>query len=206
MEKSLFMLFLFTILPTIAYNQQDSVSADPDQLEINRFDNISRDETPKLKERFDTDLQVGTSFTYSPGNFYGPSYFISPGISYRVTPRFFLSSGVALQHSTLYPIYQQDESSQKMLPMTQAYIYARGSYFVSPRFVVNGTAYKSMMDAPRLTKNGRAVNYNYQGMSVGFQYKVSDSFSFGLQMNMQNGYYEPDRLFPASGYVPAPGF
>jgi hypothetical protein len=206
MRKGICAIFLFAVITTAAYNQQDSVVRDADQLISVSPENNSSIETPSKKDRLNTNLEAGTSFVFSPHNFYGPSYYISPGLSYKLTPHFYLSAGIALQYSTFYPLYNQNETSQKMLPMTQAFIYTKGSYFISPRLVVNGTIYKNLMDAPQLTENSRAMNYNYQGLSVGFNYKFSNSFSFGIQMNMQNGSYKSDDLIPASGYVPVPGF
>jgi hypothetical protein len=206
MKVYLFIFILSIFIPEYVSSQPDSALFDPDQIDIIQPESSSSNKNSSLKDRLSTDIEVGTSFTYSPKNFYGPSYYISPGISYRMSPRFYISSGIGLQYSTFYPLYQQNEMSQKILPMTQAYIYARGTYLISPRLAVSGSVYKSLVNAPRLTENSRAMNYNYQGMSVGFNYKVTDSFSFGIQMNMQNGSYSPDGMIPASGYVPVPGF
>jgi long-subunit fatty acid transport protein len=205
MKKWLSVWFLIVIFPALAFNQQDQTANDPDQLDSVSVGNNATEKEPSFKDRFDTDFQAGTSFNYSPGNFYGPSYYIEPGVSYMVSSRFMLNAGIGFEYSALHPLYQQTESD-KMLPMTRAYMYTRGSYFLTPRLTVNGTVYKSMMDEPRLTEYSGPGKYNYQGMSVGFQYKFSKSFSFGFEMHMQNGQYRTNGLIPASGYVPVPGF
>ena len=91
--------------------------------------------------------------------------------------------------------------------MTRAFLYARGTYLVSPRLSVSGTAYKVINDVPRLSNHLSSYNLNYQGISVGFNYKFSNSFSFGFEMQMQqNPYYRSDGLIPPAGYVSVPGF
>jgi hypothetical protein len=205
MQKAILVLFLAFTLPVYIVAQEDQPVGDPDQLESTSPDDQSGYPKSGFKDRTDFDLEVGTSFSFSPGNYYGPSYYVSPSFSYKVSPRFYLSTGVGLQYSTFYPV-NRPADADNMLPMTRAYLYARGSYYLTPRLVVNGTVYKSMMDAPRHSNYANQMRYNAQGMSIGFQYKVSDSFSFGVQMNMQNGYYQHDPLIPPAGYVPVPGF
>jgi hypothetical protein len=206
MKKHLLLIIFLVLFPAFVYNQDDQIVNDPDQMVVSGVNKNADNEKPALKDRFNTHFQVGTSFSYSPGNFYGPSYFVSPSVSYQVSPRFMLSAGAGLEYSTLYPLYKQTEGDNKMLPMTRAYLYARGSYFITPRLIVSGTVYENMMDAPRLTNNSMPVKYNYQGMSIGIQYNVSRSFSFGFEMHMRNSNFRPDGLIPASGYVPVPGF
>jgi hypothetical protein len=207
MKMRLFFPVALALLPVLAYNQTDPVPNDPDQLITGKPDSSAAEYIwPQINKRLETHLEAGTAFNFSPGNFYGPSYYISPCLTYRFTPRFLLSTGVGIEYSRLYSLYGQNSADDKMLPMTRAYLYARGSYFVTPRFIVSGTVYENMMNAPRPRDNNRPLKYNQQGMSVGFQYKFSKSFSFGFEMHMQNGYYHPDGLIPAAGYVPVQGF
>jgi hypothetical protein len=205
MKKGVLLMIGTLSITVFAFSQKEVALTDSDQLEIASFEDPAADQKPTLKDRTDVGLEVGTSFTFSPGNFYGPSYYIAPSFTYRVSPRFFLSTGIGMQYATFYPA-NLPADRDNMLPMTRAYLYARGSYLLTPRLIVSGTVYKSMMDAPRHGNYTNPLNYNAQGMSIGFQYKVSDSFSFGVQMNMQNGYYQHDPLIPPSGYVPVPGF
>jgi hypothetical protein len=177
-------------LPTCVFSQEEEIQFDRDQISTSENNNDEATSKQSIKDRIDTEFEVGTSFSYSPGNFYGPSYYIAPSISYLASPRFMLTTGAGLQYSTFYPLYQSSEPERDMLPMTRAFLFTRGSYFISPRLIVSGTVYKSISNIPEWTRNSGVVGYNYQGMSVGFQYRVSKSFSFGIHMNMQNGYYK----------------
>lgn len=186
---------------------------DPDQLETtgivyeeNEGVNMQRDS--EKPSRFDTGLELGTSFSYSPGNFYGPSYYIAPHFSYMATPRLRLSAGIALQQTNLYPLYESTGGNE-MLPMTRAFLYARGSYLLSERLVLHGTAYKTVNDVPRRADAMPVYNYDYSGFNVGLDYHINSSISIGVQINMRNGgYYYPGQtgLIPPDAYVPVPGF
>ena len=187
--------------------QQDQLPADNDQLEVTgEQEETSADFNDVKPKKLHPHLEVGTSFTYSPNYFYGPSYYIAPGFSYAVTPRFYLLAGIAIEHSTFYPLYSQGRDADNILPMTRAFMYAKGSYLLTPRLTINGTVYKSINDVPGTAQHSYPYNYNYQGMSVGLRYKISNSFSFGFQVRTQNGYYNPPGLIPREAYVPVPGF
>ena len=201
-----FCLLGLIYFPSMAQDQDNY--SDPDQLSVTGTSTETESNQDEISlKRFDTDLTVGTSFTYSPKNFLGPSYYIAPEFSYRVTPRFILSAGVGLEYSQFYPLYSETREQDNLLPMTRAFLYARGTYLVSPRLSVSGTAYKVINDVPRLSNHLSSYNLNYQGISVGFNYKFSNSFSFGFEMQMQqNPYYRSDGLIPPAGYVSVPGF
>ena len=190
--------------------QADTLLSDPDQLVLPVPDNDKRTEIKADEKKLDIDLTVGTSFLYSPGNFYGPSFYAAPSLSYQINPRFRLSAGVALERGGFYPLHTSSGEDDSMLPMTRAFMFARGSYQVSPRLTIGGSAYKSINDVPRLEEYGVPLDYNYEGVSFDINYRLSNSISVGFQMRMQNGggyyYYNPNSLIPPAGYVPVPGF
>ena len=187
-------VFLMFILPGM-YGQQDSIP-DPDQLIVVPQTEEGFDVTGPVKQKkFDVDMTVGTGFTYSPKNFLGPSYYIAPEFSYRVAPRFILSGGVGVEYARFYPLYNSSSEQGDILPMTRLFLYARGSYLLTPNLTVSGVTYKGINDVPRLTRYNQSFKYDYQGMGVGFNYKFSDSFSVGFEMRIQqNSYYPGDGL------------
>ena len=200
--------FLIAISLHISGQEQESFS-DPDQLKITSgpVDSDTIQETAD-RRRFDTDLTIGTGFAFSPHNFFGPTYYIAPGFSYTVTPRFILSGGVGAEFGRFYPLYEGGNQEDQILPMTRAFLYARGTYLLSPRLSISGVAYKVINDVPRLTRYNPAVNYNSQGIGMGFNYKITESFSVGFEMQIQqNSYYnQSGGLIPPEGYVSIPGF
>lgn len=205
--KKLVLLLCALSLSWIIYSQSETDSLDRDQLEVTgSFDQPVENTSQEDMKKWDTDLTLGTSFTVSPGNFYGPSLFLAPSLLYRFNPRFTLSTGIALEHATFYPLYNYSSTEDQLLPMTRAFIYARGSYRISDRLIVGGTAYKAINDVPRLTSYSSPYNFNYEGMSFDIHYKISDGFAVGFQMHLQNGNYYQDGLIPPAGYVPLNGF
>lgn len=187
--------------------QQDQIENDPDQLEVVVLQEESTETANEVKtNRLKTHLEVGTSFTCSPNNFYGPSYYIAPSLFYLVTPRFLLSTGVAIEHSNYYIMQLQDLNSDGMLPMTRAFLFAKGTYMLTQKLAVSGTVYKSINNVQNPGGRSYPYNCNYQGISMGLDYKINDSFSVGFHMGTQGGYYNSNALIPSSGYVYVPGF
>ena len=199
-------ILLFCFLLCILYQvpaQESNEQVDTDQIEIVPVpsDNNSETGTEQSPKKFDFGMTIGTGFTFSPGNFYGPSYSVAPGFSYRITPRLFLSAGLMLEHAVFYPLYGETDNQDKILPMTRAFLYTSGSYLLSNRLTIQGMVYKSLNDIPLL--NTYNSSYNYQGMGVGFNYKISRSISVGVHMQVQqNSGYPYYNLMPPAGFIP----
>ena len=190
------------------YAQSVADSPDRDQLQVGQTYEVDNEKSNAAVKKFDVDLTLGTSFTYSPNNFYGPSVFVAPSLNYAINPKFSISAGVAVERANFYPLYTSTEEEQNMLPMTRVFMYTRGTYQLSPRLSVGGTAYKVINDVPRLTSYSSPHGYNFEGMSFDLNYKITNSISVGFQMRLQNGsyYYDQNSLIPREGYVPLNGF
>lgn len=195
--------FCFSFSPLLSQENE----TETDQLDITGIQVESQEVLLGSEEkRLKTNLEVGTSFMYSPRNFYGPSYYVAPSLSYLVTPRFSLSAGVGFEYSSIYPLYNTPENGSEMLPMTRAFLFARGSYLLTDRIIVSGSVYKSMNDVPRLYSFSRQMNYNYQGVDLGIHYQINKNFSVGFNMRMSNMNYPSSGLIPPDAIVPVPGF
>jgi hypothetical protein len=188
--------------------QEDQAENDPDQLEIVPGQDESANEQNDVKpeKRLKPHLEAGTSFTYSPNNFYGPSFYIAPSLTYLVTPRFALTAGVAIERSNYYVLPSSELYSDGMLPMTRAFLYAKGSYLLTSRLTLSGTVYKTINDVPKTEGVSYPYGYNYQGMMMGLDFKINESISIGFHVGTNNGYYNPNSLIPPAGYVYVPGF
>jgi len=194
-------VFLLTLLyfsaPT-GFSQAD----EPDKLDLlgnqDEVTQIEKSESKRLK----TNLEAGTSFMYSPRNFYGPSYYISPNLSYLVTPRFTLSAGIGYQYTSLYPLYNLPEGGSPLLPMTRIFLYTRGSYLLTERLIITGSVYKTINDVPKLRYDPYPNYYNYQGVDLGIHYQINPNFSVGFHMQMNNLNYPSSGLIPPDALVP----
>lgn len=198
-----FTLFIFSTLSVFSQNEE----MDTDQFDVSGYQEENQVDIPAVKEdRLKTNLELGTSFTYSPRNFYGPSYYVAPNLSYLVTPRFSLSAGVGFEYSTLYPLYNIPDAENTMLPMTRVFLFTSGSYLLTERLVLTGSVYKTINDVPKLSQYSRPMNYNYQGVDLGILYQINNNFSIGFHMRMSNMNYPSSGLIPPDALVPLPGY
>jgi hypothetical protein len=198
-------VFFFSGVHFIAFGQQANPQIDTDQLEVSfDVDQSSGEDIVSKQKKIDTGIEVGTSFNYSPHNYYGSSFYIAPNLTYKLNSRLILQTGIMIEKSMFYPLYKQGELSNDILPMTRTFLFAKGNYLLTPRLTVSGTAYKSFNDVPKLTSSSAPYNYNLQGVCVDFQYKISRSISVGFHVLMQNGYY--NRQISPADYNPVSGF
>jgi hypothetical protein len=192
--RKILAIFLFSLAYIVnpTYCQQLPEPADRDQMDYKRDTMKVSDETKTVKTRkLNTGIEVGTSFSYSPHNYYGPSFYLAPNISYKLSPKVMLQGGIIFEKSNFYPLYKQDGPSNDILPMTRTFLYARGSYLLAPNLTVGGTVYKSIDNIPKLSKYQEPYQYNIQGMQLDFQYKVSNSITIGFQVRQQNSNFIP---------------
>ncbi len=144
-------------------------------------------------------MQLGTSF--STGG-YGGSMFtstISPHFGLEVSRNFHLevgtifSSGQFRGSPAIAPFGLAGESGaienlhgQRMFSTT---VYAFGSYKVNPRLSLTGGTWVERRDMGAIDQqmNPMAFDTNPRGMMFGFDYKVTDNFRFGAEINMSSG-------------------
>ncbi len=142
------------------------------------------------------DLNMGYAFSKYGG---GPILSFTPHVTYPVTDKFFLQAGVSLGMGNVYnPFLKVSGEQNAMLPMTRMFLYASGNYMATEKLVITGSAYKYIMDVknPNSSYNPAQLSSDYQGVSIGFNYKITDNFSFGAQLhfdtpNTSNSYYNP---------------
>jgi hypothetical protein len=200
-------IFLLSNLNYISAQVQ-SDTTDKDQLILK--DNLLPDnqiDVPSKKflngKKIDTGLEAGTSFSYSPGNYFGPSFYIAPNVTFYINPRFALQAGIGIERSNYRALYETGTGNGEILPMTRAFIYTRGSYMLNDRLTVSGTVYKTINDVPKLSKYSSSVNYSQTGAIVGINYKINNSLSFGFHVQMINNSSQSENPYfynPGFGY------
>ena len=168
---------------------------------------VAKDESDKVirpPKRFQTNWTIGTSFTTSSGFGSGFSTYISPTLSYRVSPRFTVRGGVSLSNTTLFnyrPWYSIEPSQQFNANFTKAVLWVQGSYMVTDRLMISGAGFKEFTltdDSPAY--NPFTINNPY-GVYLNATYKIND------RMFIQAGFgYTRDQM-PYRGspmYDPSP--
>ena len=205
MKRSLYFIIFLAGFYT-ASGQVSIDSTDRDQLDYNPSAEQKNMQDEGVK-KLHTEFQVGSSFIYSPGNFYGPALYAAPALSYRLNPRFVISAGAGIEAGNFYPLYNAEGISNSLLPMTRFYIFTRGEYYLTERLTLGGTAYKGISRIPRLSEYSSPYQQDFQAIGVDLNYKVTPSFSIGVHMRFQNSpYYQNNELIPPEGYVPWGGY
>ena len=154
-------------------------------------------------------LEMGTSFGVSSrqGSLFG--VYVAPEVSYRISPKFNVNFGAMIRNSNFinyYNPYGFEHTSVFDNNLTQTFIYVEGEYQVNDRLLINARAYKEIARFDKDLQpaiNPRALDLDNSGVSVGFDYKVTDHLHFGAQVSFDKGNspYNP-YLYPGS----IPGF
>ncbi|MBE0640376.1 MAG: hypothetical protein IH598_17830 [Bacteroidales bacterium] len=152
-------------------------------------------------------MEVGSTFGLSSGGGQMFGVYVSPHVSYRLSDKWRLNVSARIQNSNFinfynpylphYPEYTRTFDSN----ITQTLIYAESEYLVNPRLMISTKVFKevSVFDQPQI--NPRALDLNSEGVSVGFNYRVSENFQFGAEVGYSKGRNPYNPLFPGSfGY------
>ncbi len=192
--------FLFLLLLVSVESQAQSVSK-PDSITSFSHQTIKKDASLFNYKRMSFSIDMGMGFIASKYNS-GAYTYISPYLSYMVTPRFKLDVGGILQQG--FNGINKTEFGSLGGNNTNVLLFARGNYLVSDRLIISGSVYKTfgnntISNSDLLKKKNALDNY---GMSVGAEYKITDHLTVGAQINYSNGNNNP---FYQSQYSPYGG-
>jgi len=141
--------------------------------------------------------QIATSFHLNTGasmlsSFNRSSYFntfFAPSLSADLTQKFSMSAGLIYNNAFLTgkqpgaEIMQQPVNSH----FSSFTLFGSGIYRMNEKLTISGTAYKTINPALGIRMENDLNSINYQGVSVGFGYKVNDNFRIGAQISVQQG-------------------
>jgi hypothetical protein len=136
---------------------------------------------------------VGMAYIFSSRGYGGPMLSFSPYVAYPLTKKFSLNVGLSVGFGSLYYPYLAEIDENPMVQTIQTSIYLAGDYQVSEKVVVSGSVYKQFSDVPNTNVTREKSIYDSQGMSLGVQYKITPSISFGAQIRVEEPglYYGP---------------
>ncbi len=140
-------------------------------------------------------INVGTSYM-SSGWFKGFSSWVAPTFSYSVSPKFYLSGGIMLQHS--FPVngsYPADHEDAAFGPQnTNMVLFGQGTYFIRPNLSLTGTVVKNLNRNYYRNLNISPFYRNYvpDSYSLRLNYRISDHLFFGAEFR----YSEPSVYSP----------
>ncbi|MFO7873941.1 MAG: hypothetical protein R6U62_05620 [Bacteroidales bacterium] len=145
-------------------------------------------------------LGTGTSFSTGGSAFTMFSNWVTPRLSWDMGNQFQLEVGTILSTTrmngtaSLFTTGSQRQESGMVAfgdgtRVSRGTFYAIGSYQVNPRLSITGGTWveRSGFDMA----DNRLQGYNYQqnpkGMMLGFDYKVTENFRFGAEINVSGG-------------------
>ncbi|MDG1476517.1 MAG: hypothetical protein P8Q14_05185 [Vicingaceae bacterium] len=162
---------------------------------VSSFDSLD------TKDKIHYGFEMGASFTNS--NRYGDyfSTYYRPTISYDISPRFSLNTGLTYINSHVNNVPVASEYNYQLFSgnISQYNAFIGGEYKLTDRLIVGGsvfydfTSYQSFDGQPVIKRNG-LENIGYSGY---FKYKVNDNFSIEgeIRINDRNPYNQNNRPF-----------
>lgn len=168
--------------------------------------------TPHFGMQFGTMAGVGLS----GGSLF--SHSLAPAINWDISRRFSLQAGTIFSTTTMngmnpmFPFTPHMAGGEAMNTMGSqrmfsSMFYVFGAYQVSPRLTLTGGTWmeRSHVDLPEMRMNPQAFDTNPRGMVFGFDYRVTENFSFGAEINVSRGYNPFNPLYNRGYYDPAFG-
>ncbi|MBC6612232.1 hypothetical protein H8B15_14985 [Hymenobacter sp. BT507] len=146
-------------------------------------------------------LNIGTTFAGGLGS----AMHISPRVTHQLGKRFFVFGGMTYMRSFINPAYYAGVtqpatpadalSTTRFAVSNRYFIYGGGTYLVSPRLALTGTAWKDM--SPTVNPYAGFGSMG-QGMSMRADYRLTENLTVSGGVRVANGV----------GYAPlyGPGF
>jgi hypothetical protein len=196
MKRLIYIVLVFFVTSSV-------IAQDLDEIVLSDTAVFQNDVKP-IRKKLHTGFNVNTGYMVTSKGKGGPYMSLSPHIIYPVTDKFYLNAGISAGFGNMYlPYYITGEESQ-MLPMTQMFIHASGNYVVNNKLTVSGSAYKRIVDVKNPNSSLQpSTSIDYQGLSVGFNYKITDNISFGAQIHF-NSPSNYNSLYSPYGYSVPP--
>lgn len=146
----------------------------------------------------DFGLQFGTSFTTAFGGSSLFSQSFAPHFQWNPAQRFSLvvgsvfSTGQFSGAGGFSPFGLVPVADAGMMPqrLFSGSVYALGAYQLNERLTLTGGTWfeRNNLQMAQPQMNQQALNMSPRGMMVGFDYRVTENFRFGAQLNVSQGY------------------
>ena len=164
----------------------------PDEQEAKEFSSASNTE----RKNTDYSLHAGMGFSYLSNRFKASSYTLNPRLKYDPSERLSFYVGMGYSYTQIYPMGLRE--TNEMIPLSTYSINAGGLYHMSENMVVRVEADYAVNEIPQVNNNDVETFYrNYSSMSVGVDYKITPTLTFGLQVGYSNN---PYRYYTPYGY------
>lgn len=165
-------------------------------------------------KRMQTNVILGTQFSGSSYYGTGLTTFISPSISYNVSPRFSVRGGLTISNTSLFnyrPWYAVEGTSPFDANFSKALIYLEGTYRITERLTISGAGFKEFTIADNSPINNPFSKNEPYGIYLNAQYKITERAFFQVGFGYTKGYspyigspmYDPSP-FSGGAFSPSP--
>lgn len=188
--KKLFSVFLLATL-LLSLSAQDN---DVDYIDIELDSSVYSNDvkTAEVERKLYTGVDMSMGYAFSKNGYNGPMFALSPYVAYPLNKKFSIRAGMSVGYGGFYSPYTVSSENNELLPMTRMFLYVSGDYRVNDRLIVSGSIYTQVLDVPNSNPIDNNSNFNTQGASIGFQYKLTRSISVGAQIRVEDpGMYSP---------------
>lgn len=151
-------------------------------------------------------LETGSMF-YG-GAMKGSTFYVAPSFTYAFSKKFSMQGGVMFMNNnysyTANQVFGQPDTRLFSQPSKyETVVYAKGNYQVNNRLTFTGTVVKNFSDNSGM--QNQSWNNNFQMMSMGMNYKLSDNITLGagLRVMQGSGYYNPYQFGNSSPFYPS---
>jgi hypothetical protein len=178
-------LLLFSY--TFIFGQSEEVDyVNPSEEYAISFDSLKTKD--KINYNFEMGMNIGSNGNF--GTFYKPS------VSYQVSPKFRINTGVMYMNSTVnnYPVYTDYTYKSFTGSISQYVAFVQGKYDLTDRLTVGGSIYYDLTsyssgDGLNLQASSRSSLDNV-GYSANFEYKVSKTLTISGEIR-KGGHHSP---------------
>ena len=193
LRKSLVYFILIIITISNAFAQNPYLNNDSLKLNTNKA---------KISYGIDmgsTYINIGSGLSYN---------YVAPYVLYPLSNKFSLELGMRLSTGNMFQTFNPYSGEQfNLVPanMFQKTFYARGHYIINPDLSIFGTGYyqNNVLFSGGIDNN---INFDTKAMSLGFEYKISNSASLQFEIQTGNLYNQNYYLFAPSHSMFNPSF
>lgn len=196
-----FLLFSFVLLfaSTDSFAQIGFYS---DSTSESGMDNHKNNASLLKYKRLGVSMEMGVGIS---GSKYGAGAYtyLSPFLSYRVSPKFRLDVGASYIQG-----FNNSGINEYFFGKNPAYlsVFARGNYLVSDKLLISGAVYKMFdLNKPETSDIlSQKKKFNNYGVMLGVDYKITENLTIGAQINFsdRNPYYYPGSYYNQNEFGP----
>lgn len=201
---------MILILAALVGNTQNLISDSlPPSITVNQDGALI---TPP--KRMQTHVTLGTQFSTSSWYGSGLTTYVSPSISYQVTPRFSVRGGVTISNTTMFnyrPWYALENSPTFDANFTKAVLYLEGSYRITDKLTISGAGFKEFTITDNSNFYNPYSNNEPYGIYLNADYKIAEGVHIQAGFGYTRGYtpymgspmYDPSP-FSGGSFYPSP--